>query len=116
MLPTIVKTPQLEYYSPVICPGDEDIFPCKCERSRGGDGTSVALFCEGLNLNDVNASRILESFLRAPDVSPLGMVVFSKNKLTRIPKQLRHFNRLRSVDFSRNLISSIETGAISIGI
>ena len=115
MLSTIVKTPQLEYYSPVICPEVEDISPCKCERSRGGDGT-VALFCEGLNLNDVNASRILESFLRTPDVSPIGMVVFSKNKLTRIPKQLRHFNRMRSVDFSRNLISSIETGAISIGI
>ena len=115
MVPTIAMTPELEYYSSTVCPVAEDIFPCKCERSRVGDGT-VSLFCEGLNLDDVKASRILESFLRTPDVSPLGMAVFSKNKLTRIPNQLRLFNRLRSVDFSRNVISSIEPGAIVIGI
>ena len=114
MPPTVKRDPQLAYSS-LICPDAQIIAPCKCERSRV-DYETTSLFCEGLNLDDAKASRILDSFLRTPNVSPLSMVVLSKNQLTRVPDQLRLFNRLRSVDLSKNYIKSIEPDSIVIGI
>ena len=73
------------------------------------------LFCEERNLDDDKASKILDAFLNTPGVNPLGIVLFSANQLTRIPDQLRYFNKLSNVELNNNRISSIEPGTFVFG-
>ena len=76
-------------YAASKCPEGDAIWPCTC-------------FDEGLsapkNLNDLQASDILNIFLSQPPpttterkgpISPLGYVEMQLNKLTRIPIEMK---------------------------
>ena len=101
--------------SSFVCPRSQDITPCLCRPNKEDD--AAILFCEVSNLDDYKASRILDAFIAKPPGSnknyPLGAIFFSKNRLTRIPDQLRLFNRLINVELDKNNISSIEPSAFN---
>ena len=100
--------------SSFLCPKKENVSPCLCMHNEEDD--TAFLFCEERNLNDDKASKILDAFVNTPGVSPLGMVLFSSNHLTRIPDQLRLFNKLSNVELNNNRIGSIDPGTFVFGI
>ena len=99
--------------STFLCPKAENVSPCLCMHNQEDD--TAFLFCEERNLDDDKASKILDAFLNTPGVNPLGIVLFSANQLTRIPDQLRYFNKLSNVELNNNRISSIEPGTFVFG-
>ena len=92
----------------MVCPPSASIEPCQCGFYDETD--RVDLFCTGRNLNDSEMSRILEAFLDHPNVSALGKLSLSNNRLTKIPKQIRQFTQLDYVNLDYNEIASIKKG------
>lgn len=92
----------------VVCPYPSDYSPCECN-DRGDE--TVILNCRGRQLNDSKVSDILDSFISTPGVSPLASLNLWQNKLTRVPKQVKLFNRLEHLDLEGNQIRTVESGA-----
>ena len=81
-------------YAASKCPEGDAIWPCTCF----DEGLSALLICQNKNLNDSQASEILNIFLSQPPpttterkgpISPLGYVEMQLNKLTRIPIEMK---------------------------
>ena len=95
-----------------VCPPPGKISPCSCS-DLGNEGLVVQLNCVASNLDDSRASEILNTMISWPRVSPLRLLDFSRNLLTRIPKQLTQFDMLNSIALDNNQISTIESGAFN---
>ena len=95
----------------VYCP-DGAISPCVCE-NYGLESNSgmIALHCGGRDLTDDQVSDILQIFLSNSNTSSrLVRIDLTRNRLTQIPKQIRHFKQLSKLDLSGNKITSIKSG------
>ena len=103
LLPSLVN-------ADVTCPPAAAYEPCDCSEASSKPGT-VILTCD--NLNDSKVSDILDAFLTTPGVSPLGDLNLSNNQLTRVPSQIKLFDKLEWVDLLINSITSIESGAFN---
>ena len=97
----------------VICPPAEGYAPCACQIDPYGDGTTIRLNCNNQQLNDGQASAMLDVFLTTPGISPLSWFNFPGNRLTRVPNQFPLFPQLNFVDLGRSSIESVPTGAFN---
>ena len=95
-----------------VCPPPGEIFPCRCS-DLGSEGLVVQLNCTNSNVDDDTASQILNKLISWPRVSPLRLLDFSFNRLTRVPTQLPQFSMLNNIDLSNNQIISIESNAFN---
>ena len=96
----------------MVCPNPSDYFPCKCEPEVFfSNGTLIELNCRDKNLNDSRISEILDSFLSAPEVTSLVILNLGSNQLTRVPDQVRRFDRLESIYLEKNIINIVHSGA-----
>jgi hypothetical protein len=96
----------------ITCPPEADYTPCTC-REAANDPGLITVACPRLGLTDAAASKILDSFLNTPNVSPVGFVDFSTNLITRIPDQIKMFPQFLGGNFEDNDITSIQTGAFN---
>ena len=96
----------------VVCPPFDVISPCTCAEAQTANTTFV--FCASNNLNDPQASDILDAYLKTPGVSPMGQILLSGNLLTHVPVQMKSFTQLEFAFFGLNSISSIESGAFNL--
>ncbi len=88
----------------------ELIGPCKCVNFGLKPNNTMALDCNSLNLNDKEASHILYNFIRnSGDFTLLRQVSFWRNRLTKIPQEIRLFPRLTEMNFGYNQIEIIRT-------
>lgn len=93
-----------------FCPEPELIGPCKCVNYGLEPNNTMALDCKLLNLNDKEASHILNTFIRnSGDFTLLRQVSFWRNLLTKIPQEIRLFPRLTEMNFAYNQIEIIRT-------
>ena len=99
-----------QFESNVTCPAPADYTPCIC--NDYGDGT-IDLNCNGKNLNDVRASRILSAFLLTPATSPVTAVYLFSNQLTKIPAEIAQFHQLRLLSVGSNQILSGPSGSFN---
>ena len=91
-----------------FCPEPELIGPCKCVNYGLEPNNTMALDCNSLNLNDEEASHILNTFIRnSGDFTLLRQVSFVWNRLTKIPQEIRLFPRLTQMNFGYNQINTI---------
>ena len=88
------------------CPPLDNFIVCNCSDLR--DGT-IGIDCGGAKLGDKRTSELLKSIIYSRDVSQLGSLNLAHNHLTRIPKELTQFNKLKRINFQRNTIRSIKT-------
>jgi len=95
-------------YGQLVCPPAGQVSPCTCTKNYNGLG----IFCDSLNMNDLQMSNVLNSFL-SPDVSPVVSFSAYNNLLTKIPTQISSFTQLNQVQLSGNQITSIPTGAFN---
>ena len=93
-------------------PNPIDIAPCVCLDGNGTDRLTLYLDCNNKNLDDTKLSLILNYFL-APGISPLGALILSQNQLTKIPDQIKQFDKLNYVDLDQNKMQSVASGAIT---
>ena len=97
----------------VICPPVEAISPCNCYEYQFKP-TTTSLNCYFRNLNDSQASAILDAYLNTPNVSPVGQLLLNYNELlTRVPVQMKSFTQLSETFLSYNSFTSIESGAFN---
>ena len=83
--------------------------PCYCtEYSRKSE--TILLNCLGQNLTDLETSLILDAFLLTthPNISPVGLLDFEFNNLTRVPSQIKSFTQLQTVYLNGNALTSID--------
>ena len=96
----------------VICPSDSVISPCACSQYTTSTST---LDCAGKNVNDSQASDILDAYLTIPGVSPVGDIELYYNPLlTHIPVQVKSFTQLVMVNLSPNSLTTIESDAFNL--
>ena len=96
----------------MVCPKPSDYFPCKCEPEIFfSNGTLLELNCRDKNINDSRISEILDAFLLTPEVTSLSILNLGSNQLTRVPDQVRRFDRLESIYLEKNIINSVHSGA-----
>lgn len=71
----------------------------------------LVLHCVGRLLTDEEVSDILQVFVSNSNVSSrLVRIDLPRNRLTRIPKQIRHFSQLSKLDLGYNKITHIKSG------
>jgi len=91
-----------------FCPESEFIAPCKCMNHGFEPNGLMALDCNRLNLNDEDASYILNTFIHnSSDYTLLRHLSLVGNLLTRIPREIRLFPRLTELHFGINQIGTI---------
>ena len=108
-LPTSVNETMVPFS--VVCPDFKRYQPCYCLPDDPEGIPQISLVCNNWNLTDTEISDILDSFLSTPDVSPILRLVLSENRLTRVPNQVRFFDRLAHVDLQGNRIENVHSGA-----
>lgn len=105
--------------SEFICPTDTYLSmeptSCHCFNSgEDGEESSINFSCHSAELNDVDVDFLLSSFsLDSSDIPQLRHLSLKNNRLTRIPEQLKLFNRLNRVILSHNGIQTIPFGAFN---
>ena len=98
------------------------IKPCDCKyivsRLGATNGTvkTIAFFCIGKSLDDIQASSILKIFLTSDlNRNRTRIVDLKNNRLTKVPIEIAQFKRLEQVKLVANQITSLESGWISMG-
>ena len=91
---------------PFVCPPKETIVPCGCGFNNNYKG--IYLDCDAMQLGDENVSDILDVFLSTSGLTPLAIVYFYRNNLTRVPHQLKLFPALQGINLEVNKFTTIE--------
>lgn len=75
----------------------------------------IQLNCNERHLGDANISRILDVFVFDIKIlNPIKILNLANNDLTRIPKQIRHFTRLKQLNLNFNHIQSLPPRALNL--
>ena len=110
MLTMMLVLPSSMVNAAVICPPEADYAPCTCDEFLP---TYIYLDCSAQNLGDFKMNDILKVFLTTPDVSPVRAMRLDFNPLTRVPIQIKSFDKLVEVSINNNTIFSVVSGAFS---
>lgn len=102
-----------------VCPPEADFYPCACNPFPDGDDKNFGtlwLYCDSQQLDDTNASLILNAFISTPlrFVSPLREVYMRNNSLTRVPPELRLFGQLNRVALGHNQIRFVHSTSFNM--
>ena len=89
---------------------ESSVSSCHCFNNEGADDESLINFsCHSVDLNDFDAGFILDSF----GIDQLKHLSLKNNRLTRVPDQVKLFNRLNRVILSHNGIQTLPFGAFN---
>ena len=92
----------------VTCPPQADYVPCSCTEESSG---AIYVNCNNRNMTDSMASSVLQAFLNTIGISPVFYLDFAYNQLTKVPDEVRLFDKIQNVNLHWNKIQSIPSNA-----